>query len=53
MSPTQLHRPTLDEASSEASLSPDSHWTASLSAMGMTRISRHVVWGLRVPQVVR
>jgi hypothetical protein len=48
MSPTQLHRPTLSEASSEASLSPDSHWTASLSAAGMTRIARSVVLGLEI-----
>lgn len=46
MSRTQLYRPSLEEASSEATLSPDSHWTASLSSNGMTRIARTVVAGL-------
>lgn len=36
-------RPTILEASFEASISSDSHWTANLSKIGMTRISREVV----------
>lgn len=49
MSPTQTFRPTLAEAATEASLSPDTHWTANLSSAGMTRIARTVV----MAQVVR
>lgn len=43
MNRTQLFRPTLMEASQEATKSPDSHWTATLGSAGMTRIARTVV----------
>jgi hypothetical protein len=35
-------RPTISEARREALISTDSHWTATLSKIGMTRISRTV-----------
>jgi hypothetical protein len=40
---TQPYRPTLKEALTEVSISPDSHWTANLSKVGMTRISPTVI----------
>ena len=40
MSLTQLNRPSLYEAAKEVYLSTDSHWTAHLSTIGMTRIVR-------------
>jgi hypothetical protein len=49
MSLTQTLRPSLTEAAEEASMSPDTHWTASLSSAGMTRIARSVV----MAQVIR
>lgn len=45
---TQIFRPELEEASSEAEKSPDTHWTSQLSASGMTRIARSVILGLTV-----
>lgn len=41
-STTQL-RPSLEEAAKEAFISSDSHWTATLSRIGMTRVSRSTV----------
>lgn len=40
---TQTGRPSIEEAAKEAFISTDSHWTASLSKIGMTRISRAAV----------
>jgi hypothetical protein len=53
MSTTQQCRPSLSEAAEEAALSPDSHWTATLSQIGMTRISRRAVLGAWAPEVPR
>lgn len=36
-------RPSVEEAMKEIFISRDSHWTALLSTVGMTRISRSVV----------
>lgn len=40
---TQLGRPSLFEAYSESIESIDTHWTATLSKIGMTRISNRAV----------
>ena len=40
---TQPYRPTLTEALTEVADSPDTHWTANLSKVGMTRIATTVV----------
>lgn len=37
---TQPERPSLEEALREIYTSHDSHWTSTLSTIGMTRVSR-------------
>lgn len=40
---TQIDRPTTFEAYTEAIASTDTHWTSTLSTIGMTRIKNSVV----------